>query len=124
MKYSIIFTILVAAGFSTNEQNVDVAKVFSDAEQQTRLMLQNIPSAKKGNPDLVSPRTLENGELKLVASRDWTSGFFPGQLWFLYEFTGKDEWKQQARDLTANIEREKTNAGTHDMGFKLSLIHI
>lgn len=119
MKCAIILTMFLVAGFSTNEQKVDIAKVFSDAEQQTRLMLQNIPSAKKGNPDLVSPRTLENGELKLVASRDWTSGFFPGQLWFLYEFTGKDEWKQQARNFTANIEREKTNAGTHDMGFKV-----
>jgi unsaturated chondroitin disaccharide hydrolase len=119
MKCAIILTMFLVAGFSISEQKVDIAKVFSDAEHQTRLMLQNIPSAKKGNPDLVSPRTLENGELKLVASRDWTSGFFPGQLWFLYEFTGKDEWKQQARNFTANIEREKTNAGTHDMGFKV-----
>src|SRR5688500_10859798 len=119
MKCAVILTMVLVAGFSINEQKVDVAKVFSDAEQQTRLMLQNIPSAKKSSADLVSPRTIENGELKLVASRDWTSGFFPGQLWFLYEFTGKDEWKEQARTFTANIEREKTNAGTHDMGFKV-----
>jgi len=119
MKCAIILTMFLVTGFSISEQKVDIAKVFSDAERQTQLMLQSIPSAKKGNPDLVSPRTLENGELKLVASRDWTSGFFPGQLWFLYEFTGKDEWKQQARNFTANLEKEKTNAGTHDMGFKV-----
>jgi rhamnogalacturonyl hydrolase YesR len=59
------------------------------------------------------------GNLKLVNSRDWTSGFFPGDLWFLYEYTGKKEWKQQAESFTANIEREKTNGGTHDMGFKI-----
>lgn len=100
-------------------QKVEVAKLFADAEAQTLLMLQNIPAAKKGSHELVSPRTIEKNELKLVASRDWTSGFFPGQLWLLYEFTGKKEWQQQARQFTANIEREKTNAGTHDMGFKL-----
>ena len=119
MKIAFIFTLLLVAGFTINERKVDLAKTFSDAEQQTRLMLQGIPAAKKGNADLVSPRTIEKGELKLVASRDWTSGFFPGQLWFLYEFTGKDEWKEQAKIFTANIEREKTNAGTHDMGFKV-----
>ena len=32
---------------------------------------------------------------------------------------GKNEWKKQAQDFTANIEREKTNGGTHDMGFKV-----
>ena len=55
----------------------------------------------------------------LSASRDWTSGFFPGVLWYLYEFTGNDEWKAQATTFTANIEKEKLNSGTHDMGFKV-----
>lgn len=120
MKCIIICGVFFIAGLSSlNAQKINVPKVFSEAEQQTQLMLQNIPAAKKGNPELVSPRTIEKGELKLVASRDWTSGFFPGQLWFLYEFTGKEDWKQQARTFTANIEREKTNAGTHDMGFKV-----
>jgi unsaturated chondroitin disaccharide hydrolase len=101
-------------------QDVKLSTVFSDAEKQARLMLQEIPKAKKDKPDLVSPRTLDStGNLKLVSSRDWTSGFFPGILWFLYEYTGNKEWKQNAENFTANIEREKTNGGTHDMGFKV-----
>lgn len=100
-------------------QNIQLPKVFSDAERQTKLLLQEIIKAKSANAELVSPRTLDKGELKLVASRDWTSGFFPGELWFLYEYTGNKEWKQQAENFTANIEREKTNGGTHDMGFKV-----
>src|SRR5688572_33400082 len=97
-------------------QDIKLSTVFSDAEKQTRVMLLEIPAAKAANADLVSPRTLNKGELKLVASRDWTSGFFPGELWLLYEFTANKEWKQQAEKFTANIEREKTNGGTHDMG--------
>jgi len=100
-------------------QDVKLSNVFNDAEKQTKLMLQEIPKAKAANADLVSPRTLNKGELKLVASRDWTSGFFPGELWFLYEYTGNNEWKQQAESFTANMEREKANGGTHDMGFKV-----
>jgi alpha-L-fucosidase len=108
-----------------------LSKVFADAEQQTKFMLAEIPKAKENKSgakgatpgsasgELVSPRTLEKGDLKLVTSKDWTSGFFPGELWFLYEYTKKNEWKIEAGKFTASIEREKTNGGTHDMGFKI-----
>lgn len=116
-----IATIIVSASLvlAGHAQDIKTNAVFSDAEKQTKLMLQEIPTAKKGNADLVSPRTLDKGDLKLVASRDWTSGFFPGVLWFLYEYTNKPEWKQEAQQFTANIEKEKLNGVTHDMGFKV-----
>lgn len=98
---------------------INTSKIFAEAAQQTEIMLQEIPAAKGGKADMVSPRTVDSGQLRLVTSRDWTSGFFPGVLWFLNENTGKNEWKERARAYTANIEREKTNAGTHDMGFKI-----
>ncbi|HTI07618.1 MAG TPA: alginate lyase family protein [Puia sp.] len=95
--------------------------VFADAEKQTHLLLREIKAAQATatNPDLFSPRTIENGQLKLVPSKDWTSGFFPGVLWMLYEYTGNNEWKEQAATFTAAMEKEKTNGTTHDMGFKI-----
>ena len=121
MKRQIISKLIILFGWvvTANAQNNTIGTVFSDAEKQTNTMLQEIPKARNGNADLVSPRTLDKGELKMVASKDWTSGFFPGQLWFLYEYTGKPVWRQQAESFTANIEKEKTNAGSHDMGFKV-----
>src|SRR5688572_6855149 len=104
---------------TTSAHQVQLPSVFRDAEKQTQVMLKEIPTAKTVSPELVSPRTLDSGRLKMVASRDWTSGFFPGELWLLYEYTGKNEWKQQAEIFTASMEREKTNGGTHDMGFKI-----
>jgi len=101
------------------DTNIEMSKIFADAEQQTNFMLDEISKAKVAKADLVSPRTLDSGQLKIVTSRDWTSGFFPGELWFLYEYTKKNEWKTQAQNFTADLEREKTNAGTHDMGFKI-----
>ena len=100
-------------------QKMSLSTVFSDAEKQTKTMLAEIPAATMGKPELVSPRTLDKGQLKLVSSKDWTSGFFPGVLWFLYEFTGKKEWQSSAQAYTAKIEKEKLNGGTHDMGFKV-----
>jgi uncharacterized protein YyaL (SSP411 family) len=104
---------------SAMAQAVKLPAVFADAEKQTQVILKEIPAAKEGKADLVSPRTIENGKLKLVAARDWTSGFFPGQLWFLYQYSGKKEWLTEAKAYTANIEKEQFNGGTHDMGFKV-----
>jgi rhamnogalacturonyl hydrolase YesR len=68
---------------------------------------------------LVSPRTIENKKLKLVSSKDWTSGFFPGNLWMVYELTRDEKWKELALEYTLPLEKEQWNGGTHDMGFKM-----
>lgn len=69
---------------------------------------------------LVSPRSIDTtGNLYMVSSGDWTSGFFPGSLWYMYEFTGDQKWKNKADVFTRNIESEQWNGRTHDMGFKM-----
>jgi unsaturated chondroitin disaccharide hydrolase len=120
MKKRILGSILIAGWMMTGcAQTAKLPAVFTDAEKQSHLMMEEIQKVKSSKPELVSPRSLDKGQLKVVASRDWTSGFFPGVLWFLYEYTGNDEWKKQAMTYTANIEKEKTNGTTHDMGFKI-----
>lgn len=75
---------------------------------------------KRNQGPLVSPRSInEDGSLMLVPSRDWCSGFFPGSLWYTYEYTKDEKWKDAAMKFTTPIEQEKDNAGTHDMGFKV-----
>ncbi len=83
------------------------------AAQQYTGMLASIKDKHK------IPRTFEHGKLDLVPSRDWTSGFFPGVLWFLYEDTQDPRWRTAAEDYTARLEREKKNRTTHDLGFML-----
>lgn len=72
-----------------------------------------------GGNKRISPRTIDHGALRMVRSGDWTSGFFPGMLWYLYEYSGKSNWKEWAKEYTKYIEREQWNGGTHDMGFKI-----
>lgn len=122
MNFKIICAILALTLVKStlHAQKIDISAVIQHAEKQTSVMLNEVEKVKaSANPELVSPRTLENGELKLVRSQDWTSGFFPGVLWFLYDFTKNNEWKEQAIKFTAEIEKEKTNGRTHDMGFKI-----
>lgn len=75
---------------------------------------------KNGWGELTNPRNSEpDGTLNLVPSKDWTSGFFPGELWFLYEYTQNNFWKKKAQQHTDILEKEKMNGSTHDMGFKV-----
>lgn len=107
----------------------DITEVIRRASSQMGTMLDETVDSKKHKTDFVSPRTLDSaGNLKLVKSGDWTSGFFPGELWLLSEHfmnekgARKDDlevYKSIAAPYTDNIEKEKTNATTHDMGFKI-----
>src|SRR5690606_25010974 len=106
-------------GLSSCSTQLSTKKAIGHAQQQTDLMLTEIPKADHKKGTLISPRTIEDGKLKLVASRDWTSGFFPGSLWYLFELTKNEKWKQEAQIYTAKIEQEKFNGKTHDMGFKI-----
>lgn len=66
------------------------------------------------------PRTYEHGKRVTVLERDWTVGFFPGSLWYLFEATGDTRWRVAAERTTAWLEREQDNTRTHDVGFILN----
>jgi unsaturated chondroitin disaccharide hydrolase len=55
---------------------------------------------------------------QLKASADWTSGFYPGCLWYAFELSRDPRFEQWAQAWTAPIEKEKLNADTHDLGFR------
>lgn len=115
-----ISLLLAAVPSAAFAQKVSVKKAFRFVEKQAEVMLTEIPKAHvPGKPQLTEPRTLENGELKLVTSRDWTSGFFPGELWYLYQYSGDSKWLNAAKKYTDLLQQEQWNGGTHDMGFKM-----
>lgn len=115
---AMLFILLSHVGIA---QNKIIKKTFSDAEKQTEFMLQQIQKTEDVQVDkkLVSPRTQEDGVLKLVPGKDWTSGFFSGELWYLYEYTHLDKWKMQAEIFTQKIEDQQYDRTTHDLGFKI-----
>lgn len=65
------------------------------------------------------PRTVEKGDVRLVDVKDWTAGFFPGSLWYLYEATGEARWRDAAIDYTARTAPAKFDKSQHDLGFML-----
>ncbi|BEG97908.1 glucuronyl hydrolase [Bacteroides sedimenti] len=59
------------------------------------------------------------GKRKLVSPYDWTSGFFPGSLWYVYELTGDNYYKNEASRFTNLLNPVKEYNGTHDLGFMM-----
>lgn len=72
-------------------------------------------------PDYESyPRaTADDGTLHLCKSDWWTSGFYPGSLWFLYEFSRDSLLLMDAEARTLPLAKEANNKSTHDLGFML-----
>lgn len=95
-----------------SESRRDVQELLTERYQH----LLNYAADSTAFPRSYSP---EKKQIKKVPSRDWTSGFFPGNLWQIYKLTGDSRFKEKAKEWTAFIEKEKFNAGTHDMGFKV-----
>lgn len=110
---SISFIILFLG--CNNPQTDNFKSIVKQSQSQYKYALERIN--QKRSEKLFYPRTLVNGELKLVASSDWTSGFFPGSLWMMYELTGDENWKEKALAFTLPLESGKWNCTTHDTGF-------
>ena len=60
------------------------------------------------------------GTRRLCGIKDWTSGFFPGSLWYVYEFTGNEDVKSAAIRYTEILNPLREYTGTHDLGFMLN----
>ena len=67
------------------------------------------------------PRTLfKDGSLKSVSPFNWTSGFYGGNMWYLYELTGNAKWKEEGIKYTEILDTIQYWSGNHDVGFMIN----
>ena len=70
------------------------------------------------DPSLGFPRvTGANGRWEQKPYNQWTSGFFPGALWYMYQLEPTPEWRSIAKRWTKDIEPARSITRTHDLGF-------
>lgn len=67
-----------------------------------------------------NPATDKLGQKILCGIYDWTSGFFPGSLWYAYELTGDKDLKTQAVRYTNMLNSVRYYKDNHDMGFMMN----
>lgn len=88
-------------------------------EQELAAAADQIKALVSVTPQDSFPTTFEEGKPVFSDSRWWTSGFYPGTLWYLYEYSGDTALRAEARRKLVVLEKEKDNRGTHDLGFML-----
>lgn len=103
----------VRAGVPDSEIRSFIDEQYAFAAAQYKAML----AALEGESRF--PRSFEKDRLVLVGPRDWTSGFFPGSLWLLFEHTGDPVWREAAAQYTQRLKPVQSYNGTHDLGFML-----
>lgn len=74
---------------------------------------------------VLNPRTtLADGSVQYVDIEDWTSGFFPGNIWFTYELTGDKKWIPLAEKYTEALDSVKHLKWHHDVGFMIGSSYL
>lgn len=92
-----------------------VKKAFEAARPLYRELLQETDGNFAGYPRTLKP----DGSVKYAPITDWTGGFWPGILWYMYEYTQDTIWKNKAREWTHSLESNQFNTAHHDIGFMM-----
>ncbi len=115
---AMFFALLNAVAQNNSATKNDMAQLieaqFNFAAQQYKVLSKNVSAG-------VMPKTF-NTKTNRVETSDtkwWCSGFFPGSLLYIYEYTKDAEIKAEAQRRLDILEKEKHYTGNHDLGFMM-----
>lgn len=111
----LIFFITVLSG--CNSERVKDEELLNTIDKSLQLACKHYSHLVDQVPDSLFPRTYINGQLKLVDRYDWTSGFFPASLWYLFEYSNDSILLKAAQKFTSFLKPLENFKGTHDLGF-------
>lgn len=117
-RYLTLATIALVALISVGCQQKETDLQFCDrelqfAEEQYSLLLEDAYAENK------IPRThVQEGEIHWVREGfDWTEGFYPGTMWYLYAFSQNEKWQKAASHFQNMYIDQRLLPLYHDLGF-------
>ena len=125
MKKILVYSLLsLMAVISCNRQESMeelTARVFERASSQFLILDAKMDSVLVADGgDFVYPRSIKaDGTLWTSDYKWWCSGFYPGSLWYVYEYTGDEKYKDLALKYQAGLEPLRYRTDDHDIGFQL-----
>lgn len=114
----LIFSFLISMVAFSAEKSMQ--KVIKESMKVVELQSKSMAEKLKSRKDLLPRSAQSRSSIVTVDSHDWCSGFFPGVLWYLYEYTRKPEFSKWADNYTMRLESQKFTTDTHDLGFMLN----
>jgi len=123
INFKVICTILIFSFSSQlsfcakNDRTMEVliSDVFNLANKQYSSLAKLVYQQDGKIPRATDPF----GKLTTSNADWWTSGFFPGSLWYIYEYGKDSAMLNYAHKFSKRIENEKFTTNNHDVGFML-----
>ncbi|MDP4276577.1 MAG: glycoside hydrolase family 88 protein [Bacteroidota bacterium] len=116
--FLLIITVLTFSGCATLRPSFDVNEALTYCSSQVNRTLKQLSP-----PDYtLMPRSIDDSsntwKCYKVSREEWCSGFWPGILWYDYEYTGDTAILNQARNYNASLDfLSDSPAFDHDLGF-------
>ncbi len=105
---------LLLSGACTSVATMEVDKQLDYCEAQASRTLRVVP-VSDSIPNYIDK---DDASWHFTTPGSWTSGFWPGILWYMYEYTRDESWMEAARQATATlIPMTSQPAHSHDSGF-------
>lgn len=115
---SLLLSVLMLQGIHAQHKRQEIDSIINSnllfAADQYKLL-------EKNTPDTAMPRNFDpaTGKSETSNTKWWCSGFFPGTLWYIYEYTNDPAIKAIAEKRLGILEKEKYYTGNHDLGFMM-----
>lgn len=108
---------------TTTEKGFDAERALDYCDKQVHRTLEELKEAGNGTIDYtMMPRniadSLNTWHCRKATKEEWCAGFWPGILWYDYEYTGDEAIRKEAEKFTASLKfLSETPAFDHDLGF-------
>lgn len=114
----VLLTTAMACGTNKAPQiKFDVDAQLSYCKQQAEKTIKLIPNDSVSIPRNIAP---DSNQWNFIDYTDWCSGFWGGELWYLYEYSKSPEMEAVARKYTAYLKPlSEMTAIDHDLGFQV-----
>jgi len=111
--------LLFSSSLPAKDKNPDLRKMIDTGIGRAIVQYRAMAKVMDTIPGKLPKTILPDGTLQVAKPTWWTSGFMPGVLWYLYEYSGDQSLRQLARNYTQRVECIKDYTGDHDIGFML-----
>lgn len=104
-KKTLIISLVLLACFASSACAVSkgMKKVVDEALDFSVKQSMSMFSEMQGQVGIL-PRTAKDGKMITCESPWWTSGFYPGTLWYCYEYSNDPQVRAAAEEMTSRVE--------------------
>jgi unsaturated chondroitin disaccharide hydrolase len=114
-----ILMILLSPFLLGQQKEKPIIQVINESLDFSVKQCRLVADSLRTKPGLL-PKTIDKrGKLVTCKSSWWTSGFFPGTLWYLYEYSNNGDIKKLAETFTDYVKDQQYTTDNHDVGFMI-----